>query len=226
MYQVYSQQRPGRPRWALGSSAMLLLLTVGLAAALVDYKNKGGSQLTRAGITVHLPPGWHEAGHDAPPGTVLAAVEAEEGEDRALFVFSVPFPDGSPRAIIPRIAARYGQRVLLGAARSSGELGQEQLDRSKADIIAGQPADTFLLSLVSPFAPPVCCLVRVAVLPQGRLVGLALVKKGAPSPSDTRLLDRVGQRIEVAVSHTAPGDHPPEHETKPAKDGAEDESSH
>jgi len=42
MYEVYSMSRTGRPRWALAATAILLLLTVGMAALVVHRKSAAG----------------------------------------------------------------------------------------------------------------------------------------------------------------------------------------
>ena len=65
MYQVYSQQRPGRPRWTLGASAMVLLLTLGFASGVIQYKDRAlrahlsdVKSFTRGALKCAIPAGW------------------------------------------------------------------------------------------------------------------------------------------------------------------------
>src|SRR5262245_50442765 len=105
MYQVYSQQRAGHPRWTLGASAALLLLTVLLAAAVTRYKAHvlqvpldKERVFARGQLRCALPSGWKLEAQDNLPrgiGIVLDAQELEEGEpgSRRLLIFrDLPHP--------------------------------------------------------------------------------------------------------------------------------------
>ena len=83
MYEVYSQTRPGRPRWAVAACAFLLLLTLALAAMLSANKTRGNrvsltseSEFFPAGrLRVRMPADWNrEKGKlSAVPGVVAEA---------------------------------------------------------------------------------------------------------------------------------------------------------
>src|SRR5690554_3506566 len=120
MYQVYTQQRPGRPRWALAASATLLLLTVGLASALIQYKTGGDTIILKPFSTPRfqgkLPAGWKELGGDVPGGTDVALVEpsAPEGSGRQLFIFArlVPPVAAPPERIAAAVARDYATELF------------------------------------------------------------------------------------------------------------------
>src|SRR5690349_20226588 len=79
MYELYSQQRPGKPRWTIGASAVVLLITVAMAAAVTRYKSQAIlSQLTspqvfqQGRIKVSLPEGWKLAAEKELTGGAVA----------------------------------------------------------------------------------------------------------------------------------------------------------
>ncbi len=208
MYQVYSQQRPGRPRWALGASAILLLATVGLAAALVHYKT-GGERIilkpfsTRSGLKGKMPSDWKELQDGVPQGTLLALVEPAEGQKpgRRLFFFGrPPFPFAAPAKYAKAVAGNFAQEALSLSAPSSGEMRVEKPPGGSTDQIAGLRAVTVLYELKTPArqnGPAWFCLARATVLPGGQVIGLALLTSGEMRATDVRLLDRVSRELEV-----------------------------
>lgn len=222
MYQVYTQQRPGKPRWALGSGAILLLITVGMAYALIEYKAAGTFELSRSGVTILLPAGWQELRDNLPTGTLLAAAHPDKEEGRAVFVFGAPIDRNNGRAVA-RFALRYGQTVLTEAAPSSGEFSEMPLPASKDDTLAGQPARTFILSLLSRDDDPTHCMVRVAVMPDQRLLGVALLGRGWPGPADLRLLDRICDKVKLGASETSAAERAPEGDSENAPAESDDE---
>ena len=107
MYQVYSQQQPGRPRWALVACALLLLLAVAAAAALIESRNRrrhvelGETRAyPAAGLSARVPKGWEGIPQeDWPPGVVAGFAEPglTSGLGRRLFLFrGPPDPTGLP----------------------------------------------------------------------------------------------------------------------------------
>src|SRR5687767_2002622 len=96
MYQVYTQPRPGRPNLAIVSTALLLVLTVGMAWGVIRYKGQvqqvqlGDPQVfAEGGIRCRLPSGWEAKSGDLGPHVVASLMEpvSPEGHVRQLWIF-------------------------------------------------------------------------------------------------------------------------------------------
>lgn len=202
MYQVYNQQRPGRPRWALGSSAILLLLTVVLAWGLIQYKSRSESiplePFSARGVRGGLPAGWQPiALETAPAGTVAAVAEGGMPARRA-FVFTHALYDGDDlREVSIRAATRFGEQLILTFALP-GDVRVTAPAASEAAAIAGLPAWTVHFKGYSPFGE-FSVLVRAASSPSGRHVGAAILGFQTRTRADRDLLDQISSRIELAT---------------------------
>jgi hypothetical protein len=213
MYEVYSQQRPGHPRWALGASAILLLLTVALAAALIQYKSGFGNvplqPFTSSGLEGALPTGWQDLQGELPEGTLLAVAEPGEGRQpgRQLFIFArLPLPLlRHPTEFANATAEAYAMEALSQNVPSSGEMKVQRSPGGSVEQVDDLRAIGVLVRLSPPKnAPPWYCLVRTAIVPPGLglrpgcAIGVALLTRGELSKADIRLLDRVSRELRIA----------------------------
>ncbi|HOB76185.1 MAG TPA: hypothetical protein PKG54_16855 [Phycisphaerae bacterium] len=206
MYQVYTQQRPGHPRWALGASAILLLATVGLAAALIRYKTGGDNVILKRfsvgkGLRAGLPADWKPLEQDQPEGTLVALAEPTDGQQpgRRLFIFLRPanFRLMSPAKMVQEAARDYARDVLMSAP-SGGEMKDRDPPGDPTGEIAGRPGVTVLVELPPRTDRPAWfCLGRATILPQGVVIGVALQTVGETRRADMHLLDRVGRELDI-----------------------------
>jgi hypothetical protein len=216
MYEVYSQQRPGRPRWALASSAALLLLTVLLAAALIQHKAGPGSLPLEPFATQLLqgrrPVGWKEITSELPAATELAWAEPDNGKEagRACFIFSSPpplWPFSTAADRVVRAAARdYAMEVFDLFAHGSRLSPPDKADANPTPgPIAGTNGLTMKFKCVAPKGQPAYCLVRCtviaatngAVIAPVHVLGVAVFVPGEPGLAETRLLDRMCRQLSI-----------------------------
>ncbi len=202
MYQVVSQQRPGRPVWALISTAVLLLLSVGFAWAVIHYKSSGESpglgdlrDCPRGELRCRIPAGWKESLEESlVPGLVLAAQEPPGGntparQPRQLFVFR-GLPRGSGVASLDAAQAITAalQRLTPRAIT---------LD-SRPAMIGPLPGWTLASVAESPLSGErVFCISRAALAPRGQVVGLVLLTHDPIRPADRRLLDELSRHLQL-----------------------------
>jgi len=201
MYQLHSLQRPGRPRWALAASALLLLLTVGLAAALIARRDRlddvelGESRVLPAGgVKVRLPDGWEPLPQkEWPIGGIAGVAEPQRGRrpGRRLFLFRrITGPLGLPSV--------EGASAVVQAAQSlTPAVPLEHKPRTPGRIgtlpgwtVATGPA--IPLASVRPFG-----LGRAALGPGGELVGLILHLAQPPGTGDERLLNKISRHMDL-----------------------------
>ncbi len=197
MYQVYSQQRPGRPHWALASSAVLLLLTVLLAAALIHYKAQASlvplakpQVLEEAGLRVALPEGWTPFKRDRIPEQVVICLREPDREGRL------------PRLIMILRAPGNDLAIPSYDARAAATSFVRRICPGRAEPVAYGRVGSFPGFTVKIDSPPrgdqlpAGCLCRVAVAPDGQLWGAAIMVTGAIDGADERLLDSVCAQLE------------------------------
>jgi hypothetical protein len=201
MYEVYSQQRPGRPRWALGSSAILLLITVSLAAALVHHKNGQNDvplkPFSKAPFIGRLPSTWQIIQGDTPEDARVALVEPTDGTHpgRRVFLFfrSPSFLGGVPEP--GSLATRYAKQILRLYVSPNGQRKEDTVPYDTPETIAGLGATTISVQLTPPNGgPPSTCFVRVSVLPSGQAIGAAVLTQDV---TDIRLLERICQELRI-----------------------------
>lgn len=204
MYEVYSQQRPGRPRWALGASAILLLLTVSLAAALVHHK--GGlndvplKPFAKAPFVGRYPANWSPIQGELPPEDTRCAWAEPAGDahqGRCVLLFFRPYRPllfgGPPDA--RKLADRYAKQILQLYVAPTGQRAEEMIAYDTPQAIASIGAVTVSVQLTPPDGGrPWICFVRVGVLPGGHAVGAAVLTQDA---TDIRLLERISQELRI-----------------------------
>lgn len=214
MYEVYSQQRPGRPRWAMGSSAALLLLTVLLAAALIHHK-VGPGKLPLEQFTTPLfrgvrPVGWKEITSELPAATEAAWAEPTKDQTpgRACFLFRrVMWPLAAPPDRLTRSAAReYALEVFSLFVPGSRVPRRDANEPSPTQAeIAGTTGLTMQFKCVTPDGQSASCLVCCTVLaPSGgsmitpvHVIGIAILVPGEPGLAENRLLDRMSHELSI-----------------------------
>lgn len=213
MYEVYSQQRPGRPRWALGSSATLLLLTVAMAAALIQHKaGPDGLPLgpfATPDLQGRRPVDWKEITSELPAATEAAWAEPAKADRpaRACFIFNLPMWPVAPADRLAQKASRdYAAEVFALFAPGTRLSPPDKREAKPTPApIAGTTGLTMTFKGATPHGQTAHCLVRCVVLaPTGGLVlarihvlGVAVFVPGEPEAADLRLLDRMSRQLRV-----------------------------
>lgn len=211
MYQVYSQQDPGRPRWTLLACALLLLVTVGLAAVLVHQRRGGGDvpldpprSFPEGRLEARLPVGWKTLSErNWPSGIIAAAAEPASGgrPGRQLFLFC-----GAPDSnALPSLEGRMFIAQLGGLVIEGQPVARETL---KPGPLGHMPGETVVLQYVVKPAEGgwlSCCVGRAAVTPSGAIHGVFLTIPGVERPrmSDIRLVDSVSRAIRLTEAQRA-----------------------
>lgn len=194
----------------MAATAILLIVTAGLAEAIVYYRARAVSvqlgpvrQFPEGQIDVRLPDGWSSIPlADCPPGTVVGLEGTDNrGRGRRLFVFrGFPISDLVPSLgglnAIHRAAKPMGHEVMVREEIGSGQ-------------VAGLPGATALAvprQLLSAGDLPFC-LGQAAVGPGGEVVGVLLSTPTLPARSDRALLNEIAgslrlQSLEVDVDPT------------------------
>ncbi len=208
MYEVYSQQRPGHPRWTLAASAFVLLLSVGLAAAVSYQKSRAllipltspqdyaGGQLRTA-----MPQRWELLpDSELPPGVVVSAQEPEDKDRRRrLSIFrGASYPLGLP--------LREGIAILRQQLNQLDLIEQEgEIEASRIGDLPGIELACAKRVRVSRVAyGTVYSLARIAVGPDGEAVGIVLTVPDAIEARDKVLLEQISQHLELTAIRKAP----------------------
>ncbi len=201
MYEVYTQPRQGRPRWALAASALLLLITVGLAQALITYKTRAQQisldppRIYEEGrIRCALPRGWKsKSPEDLPWGAVAGVIEPPEDKApvRQLFILrDVPHSYGVP-SLDARDAALQAVENLTSDIRMAQDLGAGKVG-SLPGWTVGSVAQT-----VFGGGRPSYCIARSAIAPAGQIVTIVLLLSQQVRNADRQLLDAVAETVEL-----------------------------
>jgi len=191
MYQIYSMNRTGNPRWALAAAALLLLIAVALAALLIQHKRR--SQIVAletsiqhypaGGLSIRLPKDWKHIETDLDPGYVVGVRSIDSNE--ALLVFR-----GIPKSLgVPSIEGREALRQGLGTEF-------EEVESSPGQI-GPLPGWTCLYTLSSRSNEhqSVYYLGRSAVAPDGQILGIMLAIPRKPRQADRQLLDDLSNHL-------------------------------
>lgn len=204
MYEVYSQTRPGRPRWAVAACALLLLLTLALAAMISTHKSRGTRvSLTRepelfpAGrLRIRMPVDWNrdKGSLSGVPGVVTEArrvaggiaAAAQATRERVIVFRSPPRRNG-----IPSIDAAESLRRQLGTETMIES-------RSEPTRMGSLPAWSVEYAPDSRGATTsIHCLGKAALAPDGQIAGLVLICPRPPTEEDRRLLENMGNSLEL-----------------------------
>ncbi len=199
MYQVYTQQRPGRPRVAAAASAGLLLLTVGLAASLVQQRREasnvtlGDPQRLSAHLLARIPDGWDPIPTDELPAGVVYGVgeppRGASGATRCAYVFE-GFPNGLglPMQVGRDHVTYFAQQLAVGIFFGKSAEGPADLAGLPAWEVELQPQQAALafgeIQLVYPLG-------RAAVAPDGRVFGVMLMLDRPARSADRALLQEL-----------------------------------
>jgi len=202
MYEVYSQQRPGRPRWALASSALLLLFTILLAAALTKIKARAFDaplgelkSYATGGLEARLPKDWQAIpSQQLPAGIIAGASEPREGRTRhrSVFVFrGKPSPGGISATDAWTAIDEAAQSLTQGLVKPAQPLGPGH--------VGWLPGWTIAFITVSPIQTGqlITYLGRAAVAPDGQVVGVILTLPGQHRTGDEMLLDKICSHVSL-----------------------------
>ncbi|GEM_PF-861976 len=199
MYQVYSIQRPGHPRWALAASGLLLVASVGLAWGLIHAKSRGtympledqSRDYPARGIRARLPSGWEalDGARVASLPAVVAAVAAPEESDRVACIFRGNRQRlGVPSAhVLDVLEEAFVHLRLAGDVETEpamiGPFFARTVRSTAGDRIGKAPGSHFLA--------------RVAFAPDGQTFGILLLLPRKPTPRDEQLLGEMGQHLQL-----------------------------
>jgi len=209
MYEIYTQTRPGRPRWALAACAFLLLLTI-LLAVWVSYSKvhgtpvalEGESRLLPAGrLRIRLPADWDRTPSrlSTLPGIVAEARRQESGigepaaPEEVVIVFrGIPRPHG-----IPSIDAAESIRQVLGIIEPLVE------QRSEPAAMGSLPGWTIEFAPDTRSRSRLHYLGRACLAPDGQIAGILLTTFRPPTQEDLRLVDNMSASLELADLKTS-----------------------
>lgn len=215
MYQVYSIQRPGRPKWALSACALLLGLTLALAWVLVVYKARanrielGPEQALPAGeLIVRIPAGWQPITDDPdnlPTGVVAVYhdPQAEPGQDRRLYLFrSFPIGQGLPSLHLKSLHQKKDQEKDLYYISQTLNLGQvirlEHLGPAAIGMLPAWSSQSINTLAEHPMhGPYIAVTARAAIDPRGRVLGLAVVSTQLSLKSDLTILGQIAEHLRL-----------------------------
>lgn len=199
MYEVYTQQRPGRPWWALIITMILLLMAVTLALLIIQAKGRERyaplereSELSISGrVRVKLPAGWRKIRTDdldKIPGAIIGTI-SDKADERLLIIFR-----GGPRPLgLPSIDGAELVKDILSSLKSWREI------QSGASRIGPLPAWTGIFGPSVPYANiQTHYLVRAGLSPDGQTLGILLRVPREPWPEDHALLDEISKSLELA----------------------------
>jgi hypothetical protein len=205
MYELYTQPRPGHPRWALVASALLLLITVALAQALIQIKTREYwvplepvRVIPRGHLQMALPAGWQERSEDLPPGVVVSLFEASERRPRQLLVRRAPpRPYGLPSQHAADTAAQ-AVNLLIPSSRPVRDDGPGQ--------IGTLPGWTVYAESLSPFdgGRVLSCLGRSAIGPAGQMVTVLLLVPDRIQRADRQLVEQISSHIQLLDAQPVP----------------------
>ncbi len=209
MYQVYSLQCPGRPRWALVACALLLLLTVGMAAALIQRRTRAreialgrSAAYPAGGLRACLPLGWTPIEADELPVGGVAGVERPPagGPASRLFLFrGIPRVLGLPSSECLSAVVQIAQSLSGGVPVGAQPRGPARVGSLPGWTVAtGTSVGAALLGAKWRY-----CLGRAAIGPGGEIVGLILHLPRPPRRDDEYLLDEVSQRMDLISASLA-----------------------
>jgi len=208
MYQIYATQSPGKPRWTMAATALLLLLTTGLAAALIQYKTRlydvpldKSLFLPDLGLKAGLPANWIPVTDTKISGIEVHIIEPENkaGQSRQLIIFSLRLTSMENPSIQ---AATYFDAIVQS-------LNPEVL--YKTVLLPPTPIGPFpgwgvyaepKIKSLRYQGPINYALGRVAVIQSGRIIGLILLVPKPPREVDQKLLDKISYHIEAVETNT------------------------
>ena len=214
MVTVFSQQRPGRPRWALPVGLALLLGALGMAARLIAVKTE--AQYVSLGpvgelpgeLSGAVPEGWKvipEA--DLPQGAVHGWVEPSHRRGktaRQLYLFhgisepfALPSREGCQTLKLVARDAVYKLCRAMGYKLLRFDLPDRQFD--PIGPFTGCTAQVESIVATEQGPSPYYHLGRVAVTPGGQVFGVLIETGRKPGRSDARLLDQVCEHLTVST---------------------------
>ncbi len=208
MYQIYSIQRPGRPRWALAAAAFLLLLTVLMAYVLVHYKTSSRAfelgnnvVLTDARINIRIPAGWVEnlKTTQLPEGVVAVFAEPASSDTidgRKIVIFrGRPGTLGLPSNHLPNSILQWIKVIDL-------RQGQLNLNDPTFERIGALPGivQTGVYGTVDPATGQQKIqhiIGRAAMAPGGQTFGLLMFSPHLSPRANLHLVDRICNHMQM-----------------------------
>lgn len=209
MYQVHSQQRPGRPRLALLGAACLLLATTAMAWLVTDRKHRALDQIALGeleevadgALAVRPPEGWTSLDPGRLPTGVLRAWREPDDETtvpRSLYLFR-------GRAGELGLPSLDGKLAILEVAEQLTPELRLKINDEGHDRIGPLPAWSVQLDPYRALrgATPVFLLGKAAVAPSGEVVGLLVSLPRPIRRTDEVLLDLVAEHLEPSFARVA-----------------------
>ena len=203
MYRIESPKPPWKPRWTTAATALLLLLTVGMAAILIQYKTRPYKSIFLPDLNVNarIPKNWIPVHDKSITGIVLHMVEPENkaGQSRQLIIV------GQQLRIMEKPLTQAA--IYLGAIIKSlnpGVIYKTNLIQSNRIGIFPEWS-VYAVPIMKPAqhqGPVHHGLGRVVVTQTGQIVGLILLIPNPPQKADNILLNKLGSFIEPVKTDT------------------------
>ncbi len=219
MVELYSLKRPGRPRWLLAASTLLLLLTVFLAWGLIRYKGHvdfGETQLIAdERLQIRLPLGWEPVPSSKQLSSegILALLKESTHQQNAriLMLFT-----GSPgRLNLPSDTLNLLYSRLRPVLESIKRPGQFTPPVFVTDGRVGNlPSVTieFDYRFIELYKSGegivkrqrnIPIVARIGVSPAGEAVGLAVVSTLSTGRADNLLIEKLSSHIQLLPAKSA-----------------------
>jgi hypothetical protein len=209
MYEVFSMNRAGNPRWAVVATAILFLLTTVIAGLISHQKSRqaeiilGDRQVYPAlYLQAGFPQGWEvEPAEAAAGGQVLVASDRDSRTGRHLVVFRL-----RPSMLGPRQLTR-ATAVLraIGAVDPDAQWGQPE--REGPSRLGGLDSEMYELMVLSPVMGEGLQggLANVASTSDRYIVGVLLITEGRVTGRDRRLVEAFSDSVVYQPPPPRPG---------------------
>lgn len=199
--------RTGRPPWAVAATALLLVISTGMAAWVSHRRSTAGAielrpleSYPKLGMRLRLPAGWDISDPErGANGRLLLASEPGEESGRQLIVFRSTSPRlGGPetareRAVAKAIQAASQYDRIACQPVGPGRLGELNSDLYQVVVSSTESPSEMRSGRAS-----------VALRPDGQLTGVILLVNGRMTSRDPKLLDEVSQTIVLEDERTQP----------------------
>ncbi|MHC4673156.1 MAG: hypothetical protein ACYTF1_20235 [Planctomycetota bacterium] len=203
MYQIESTRPPWKPRWTKAATAVLLVLTVGMAAALIQYKTRPYESIYLPDLNVNarIPKNWIPVHDKSRTGIVVHMVEPEnkDGQSRQLIIV------GSQLTIMenPLTQAVAYLEAIIKSLNPGVIYNTNLIQSNKIGIFPAWSVYAEPKMKSSQHQGHVNHgLGRVVVTQTGQIIGLILLIPNPPQKADNILLNKFSYFIEPIKTDT------------------------
>lgn len=204
--------RAGHPRWTVAATAVLFVLTTGVAALISHQKSRQGEvvlgrpEAYRAlNLRASFPTGWEVGSPQAlSGGQLIIASSPATRAGRHLFVFRL-----HPSLLGPKSLARAAVWPIQNLDPRA-EFRTPELEG--ASHMGSLESQLFHWLVRSPLlgSGTQSCLTNLAVTPDRQILGVLLVVDGRITSRDRRLIQEFSQNVSYQPGRSAPAERGPE----------------